>query len=288
MFDQVGGVTYNIYGMKNRVLLIMLIVFIVLAGICITCGTIFVVRDIEVVDGTVQTAEALTEAEKNDIITKSGLRGKSILFNIHQDQIAKKIKSVDTMLKLQTVTAKFPNRVVLVVSRRVPLFCDSDNNLWFDAEMCRVKETAPDPVNITGANLLLNELEFGDLAIGKDQWTQHKIKQIKIVGNYFSTLHGFEIAYDDSTQATGNRKHLCLLLKIKSGVTYKIKIKPEDDFLHALEFTDQIYQEKNVNGVYETMYRDHDSPGKVGMCICDNDGTIKKDQAGKEMIYYEK
>lgn len=275
MFDQVGGVTYTIYGMKNRVLLIMLIVFIVLAGICITCGTIFVVRDVEVIDGTVQTAEALTETEKNEIITKCELRGKSILFNLHQDQVAQKVKSVNSMLKLQSVTAKFPNRVVLVVSRRVPIFCDSENNLWFDAEMCRVKETAPDPVDITSAKLSLNDLEFGDLAVGKDQWTQYKIQQIKIIANYFKSLHGFVITYDDSTQATGNHQYLCLLLKIKSDVTYKIKIKPEDDFLHALEFTDQIYQEKNVAGVYETMYRYQDNPQKVGTRI---------EQTG-EMIY---
>ncbi len=114
MFDQVGGVTYTVVSMKNRVLLIMLILLIVLTGICITCGTIFVVREIEVVDSTVQTAEALTETEKSDIIMQSNLRGKSILFNLNQDKIAQKIKSVNSMLKLQSVNAKFDHRVVLV------------------------------------------------------------------------------------------------------------------------------------------------------------------------------
>ena len=46
--------------MKNRVLLTMLILFIVLASIWITCGTIFVVRDIEIIDATVHTAEPLS------------------------------------------------------------------------------------------------------------------------------------------------------------------------------------------------------------------------------------
>jgi len=263
MFDQVGGVTYTVDSMKNRVLLIMLILLIVLTGICITCGTIFVVREIEVVDSTVQTAEALTETEKSDIITQSNLRGKSILFNLNQDKIAQKIKSVNSMLKLQSVTAKFPNRVILVVSRRVPVFFDSVNNMWFDAEMCRVNDTAPNPVDISGAKLSLQEnLNFGDLAIGANQWEQNKINQIKVIASYFPSLTGMEIAYDDSTAMTGNCRHLCLLLKINSGVTFKIKVRPEENFLHALEFTNQIYQGQRFNGVYETIYR-NDNSNKV-------------------------
>ncbi len=267
MFDQVGGVTYTVVSMKNRVLLIMLILLIVLTGICITCGTIFVVREIEVVDSTVQTAEALTETEKSDIITQSNLRGKSILFNLNQDKIAQKIKSVNSMLKLQSVTAKFPNRVILVVSRRVPVFFDSENDMWFDAEMCRVKDTAPNPVDISGAKLALQEnLNFGDLAVGKNHWEQYKINQIKVIASYFPSLTGMEINYNDSTEMTGNHRHLCLLLKINSGVTFKIKVKPEENFLHALEFTNQIYCEQRRNGVYETIYR-NDETNKVVTCI---------------------
>ena len=59
----------------------MLILFIVLSSIWITCGTIFVVRDIQIIDSTVPTAKLLTQEEKNDIINNSGLMGKNILFN---------------------------------------------------------------------------------------------------------------------------------------------------------------------------------------------------------------
>ena len=55
------------------------------------------------------------------------------------------------MLKVQTVVAQFPNRVVLVVSRRVPVF--HDGNHLYDAEMCVVKGTAGNYVDISGANL---------------------------------------------------------------------------------------------------------------------------------------
>ena len=268
----------------------MLIIFIVLAGIGITCGTVFVVRDIEIVDARTQTAETLTETEKNDIIQQTGLQGKNILFNIDQDKIAQKIKSVNSMLKLQSVTAKFPNRVVLTIVRRVPIFYDSTNELWFDSEMCVVEGTAPYCVNITNANLGLKEnLSVGDMAVGKDEWSQSKIEQLRILAGYFElqgkSLEGFEIAYDDDHGDVGN--YLCSLLKINSGTTFKIKTELNDNFLHALEFTNQIYQKVNLNAVYKTMYRYNNASTKVGTIVYDTNDNIMKDQNGKEMIYYE-
>ena len=285
MFDQVCGVTYNILEMKNRVLLTMLIIFIVLAGIGITCGTIFVVRDVEIVDMTVQTAEALTQNEKDEIIKQTSLRGKNILFNLHQDDIAQKVKSVNSMLKLQKVTAKFPNRVVLTVVRRVPIFYDSANGLWFDSEMCVVEGTAPYRVNITAANLkLVDGLAVGDLAMGKDEWSQCKINQLKTVASYFPSLEGFEIAYNDDPAATGGSL-VCLLLKIKPNVTFKIKVKPCENFLYALEYTDQIYRTvaNMVDGEYLTCRDDEGVYTKV----LDDNGKVMKDSEGKDMEYYE-
>ena len=128
------------------------------------------------------------------------------------------------MLKLQTVTAKFPNRVVLVVSRRVPVFYD--DNYMYDAEMCVVGSgTAPNLVDISGANLVLaDNLKTGDLAVGKDKQSQIKINQIKVIANYFDSLDGLEVAYNDEGAEIGNQRYVCLLLKINSAVTFKIKV----------------------------------------------------------------
>ena len=271
--------------MKNRVLLTMLIIFIVLAGIGITCGTIFVVREVEIVDLTVQTAESLTQSEKDNIIKQTNLRGKNILFNLHQDEIAQKIKSVNSMLKLQSVTAKFPNRVVLTVVRRVPIFYDSANGLCFDSEMCVVEGTALYRVNITAANVkLVDNLVVGDLAIGKDERSQCKINQLKTVASYFPSLEGFEISYNDSATVTGSSL-LCLVLKIKPNVTFMIKVKPNENFLYALEYTDQIYRTvaNMVDGEYRTLY---DENG-VYTIVRDGNGEIIKNQNGEEMEYHE-
>lgn len=242
----------------------MLILFIVLASIWITCGTIFVVRDIEILDSTVHTAEPLSDEEKQDIINKSGLMGKNILFNLHQDKIEAGIKSVNPMIKLQTVTAEFPNRVILKVSRRVPVYYDQKNEKYFDAEMC-VVDAPPSSrcVDITEANLKLARDDFktGDIVTGQDERSQCKINQLKIIATAgcFDSLDGFKIEYDDSVENVG-AKRLYLIMKVRDGVTFKIRVKPEEDFLAALDYTVQYYEKNNkVNGIYETVYSESDN-----------------------------
>lgn len=267
----------------------MLIIFIVLSGVWITCGTVFVVREVEVVDITVQKTEELTTDERNAIVAESGLLDKNILFNLDQEKITNSVKSVNPMLKLQGVTAEFPNRVVLTVSRRMPVYVDRENEKYFDAEMYVVDAPADDLVeciDITGANLkLVSGLTTGDLAVGKDEWTQCKIKQLKVMANYFPSLDGLKINYDDNRSVVGN--YVCLLLETKPGVTYKIKVKPGENFLHALEFTDQIYNMMGIEGIYKTMYRDA-APGKVGTQILDEDGNnIMLAITGRDIVYEE-
>ncbi len=252
--------------MKNRVLLTLLIVFIIVSGVCITCGTIFVIRDVEVVDETVLSAGvlSLSDAEKDEIIENCGLRGKNILFNLNEDKITRNIKHVNSMFKLKSVTAKFPSRVILVVARRVPIYYDG-NGKWYDAEMCCVTGTPEQEsgVSIAGAKLnLIDDLEFGDFAVGKDARTKAKIEQLKLIATYFRSIDGFEIDYDDDAGSVG-ADLLCLNLHIKSDVLFQIKIKPTDDFLYALEFTDQVYRQENAEapGVYLTLNDNH-NPGK--------------------------
>lgn len=242
----------------------MLIIFIVLSSVWITCGTIFVVRDIQIIDATVPTAELLTDTEKNDIITKSGLMGKNILFNLKEEKIVAVVKSVNPMIKLQTVTAEFPNRVVLKVSRRVPVYYDQTNKKFFDAEMC-VVDAPPSAscVEITNANIELSRDDFkvGDIVTGKDERSQCKIEQLKTlaVSGCFDTLAGFKISYNDEVENVG-RDRLYLILKIKEGLIFEIIVKPHENFLHALDYTVQYYEQNNkIDGIYRTMYDESDN-----------------------------
>jgi len=263
--------------MKNRVLLAMLIVFIVLSFVWITCGTIFVVREIDVEDLTVEAAEPLTDEEINEIISECGLKGKNVLFNLKKDKVAEKIKTYNPMIKLKSITAKFPNRVILKVARRVPIYCDQKNKMYFDAEMCVVSDKpVPGCIDITGAELELAHEDFvvGDVVKGKNIKDQQKIEQLKVIASYFPSLAGFEITYKNEDKDIGAER-VRVVLNIKSGVTFEIEInfKNGENFLYALQYTDQIYKHEfnEANGCYFTSYKDNIVQTIVG-------GEIYKDE----------
>ena len=256
MFDLVGSVTYTKDDMKNRVLLTMLILFIVVAGVCITCGTVFVVRDVEVVDATVQESEFLTAAEKNEIIEKSGLHGKNILFNLNQDKVVQNLKAYNSKLKVQSITAKFPNRVVVVVSRRVPIYYDGQR--CYDAEMCVVECNQPENcINIAGANLEQTDLKLGDFATAKTARVQKKIKQLRVIGGMVDSLENIEaISYEDDLDKVPSSDYLYLKIKLSGNTNFVIKVNSQQDLRHALQYTNFVYSNKRgmEAGEYRTLY----------------------------------
>ncbi|MBR4418469.1 MAG: FtsQ-type POTRA domain-containing protein [Clostridia bacterium] len=263
--------------MKNRVLLTMLIVFIVLSFVWITCGTIFVVREIEVEDLTVEAAEPLTNEEINEIVNECGLKGKNVLFNLDKDKIAEEIKAHNPMIKLQSIIAKFPNRVILKVARRMPIYCDQKNKMYFDAEMCVVSDKpVPGCIDITGVELELvhNNFVVGDVVKGKNIQDQQKIEQLKIIASYFPSLAGFEISYKNEDKDIGAER-VRAVLSIKSGVTFEIEInfKNKENFFYALQYTDQIYKQElnQASGDYFTSYKNGIVQTVVG-------GEIYKDE----------
>lgn len=254
----------------------MLIILVVLAGLGIMCGTIFVVRDVEVVDAN--PAAILSAEEKNNIVTKTELHGKNILFSINQNKIKANIKACDPMYKVHSIKTEFPNKVVIKISRRVPIYWDQVNSKYYDADMYVVKEmgtTPTDCVDITGANLQLKEdVNYGDLAVGKTSTDNRKINQLKLVAAYFPTLSGFTLKYNDDAAHVGG-KLICLHLTVAYGVTFELKTMADDDFAHLLAFVNTVYQNeaKQATGNYKAMY--HQS-GKCTVKYTDLGGNGEK------------
>lgn len=259
MFDPVVCVIYNIV-MKNKVLLSMLIVFILLAGVWITCGTIFVVRDVEIVETAANTS-TLTDAEITHLVEETNLKGKSILFNLNQNEITSHIKTVDATLKVQNITAVFPNKVVINLTRRVPVYTDVTNQCYYDADMCILRDVknAVNCVDVTAANLqLTNSTAAGDEAQGLDARNQRKIDQLKTVAN-FPNLAVSGVAYDESINGD---PYLRLELQIgqESTARFVLKTKADEDFAHLLAWTYGIYQKRQSSSDYTAMYN---TQGKV-------------------------
>lgn len=259
----------------------MLVILIVLAGVGIMCGTIFVVRDVEVIDANA-VVSVLTDEEKEQIVSKTELQGKNILFSINQDKIKASIKACDPMYKVHSIKTEFPHKVVIKISRRVPVYLDTKNGKYYDAEMFIVKEmgTQVTPyVNITAANLQLKDnLDYGDLAVGATANDNRKIEQLKIVAGYLGDgLTTCTISYNDEAAHVGGR-YICLHWQINANVTFEIKTTADDDFAHLLAFTNTIYQNdaQKVAGNYKAMYHEN------GKC------TVKLTNVNGEKTYVEK
>lgn len=244
----------------------MLIVFIVLAGLWIMGGTIFVVREIEVVDFNPEMAVA--PQLKTEIVNRVGLKGKNILFSIKEEKIKASIKAVDPMLKVQSIKTKFPNKVVINISKRIPIYTDGDH--FFDADMCVVQGTsAAGYVDITGANIQLTNPTMGNAAVGATARDHRKIAQLQVVGGYFDSITGWQIAFDDSEVEVGADR-LCLILQLGPNVKFQIKTKPHDDFAKILAYTHAVYKEQGHLGEYTAWYSN--SNGKIVVDVIDNEG----------------
>lgn len=255
----------------------MLIVFIVLAGLWIMCGTIFVVREVEVVDVNAEVAGvAISEQDKADIVDKVALRGKNILFNINQRKIVEQIKTVNPTLKVQGIKAEFPNKVTISVSQRVPVY--KYDKLFFDADMYQVGETAAAGyVDITGTGIKFDNPTLGNAAQGVTARDNRKIAQLKILAGYFNTkdiaMTDWKITFDDNAETVGAEK-LCLKLNITGGVMLIMKTGPDEDFTKILRYTWSVYQDKKTPGEYEAFYGN--STGKIYIKV--NGETVQYEQ----------
>ena len=254
----------------------MLIVFIVLSGIWITCGTVFVVREVEVLDETVGS-ETLSAAELNQISTSINLRGKNILFSVNQAKIAACVKNLDPMLKVQNVKVEFPNRVVVKVARRVPFYFDNKN--YYDADLCLVENTKAGCINISGANLALRDgVKVGDAAVGADANNQCKIEQLRVVAAYIATER---LPKDQVKEITFKEdKYLRLQIALLGGDSWQIRTQPGDNFNRLFVMMCQVYfdEKQKAHGEYRALYQDD---GKA--CV-----TFVDDNNEEREIFYEK
>lgn len=266
MFDPTQCVTYTLIGMKSKVLLSMLIIFIVLAGLWIMCGTIFVVREVEVIDVNAEVANvAVSEQDKTAIIDTVGLQGKNILFSVNQDKITQQIKNLNPTLKVQGIKAAFPNKVTISISRRVPVY--KYDKLFFDADMYQVGETAAvGYVDIAGTGINFDNPTLGNAAQGVTAQDNRKIAQLKILAGYFSNkdipMTDWQVAFDDDAVTVGAER-LCLVLNLNSNVKLILKTAPDEDFAKILAYTWSIYNGDEIDGKYEAEAHYDHVTGKI-------------------------
>jgi len=109
--------------MLSRRLLVVLIIFILLGGIGIASGQIFVVRHIEPV--LVGLPEYIVNDARfySDIKNSLGFtQGRSILFSLDRDRVWNTVENVDYRVRVTNVEALFPNRIRITMRERYPVF----------------------------------------------------------------------------------------------------------------------------------------------------------------------
>jgi len=151
--------------MKNKRLLICLIVFIVIGGLAVLGGTVFRVRDInkdvEIHFKNVNEYIVNTPEYKDNDITKkklkdsvSFLKNKNALFDLDRKKIKEAIEKADPRVRWTNTEAKFPNKVVITVRERYPVFyytIGSSTHVVMDATLQIVRiglppdRTGPNP-----------------------------------------------------------------------------------------------------------------------------------------------
>ncbi|MCL2846822.1 MAG: hypothetical protein FWE38_03975 [Firmicutes bacterium] len=126
--------------MANRRLLIVLIVFIAVAGLAIAGGSIFRVRTIEVrfTNTLDYIGEPNRTAVQNSLATSIAFQhGRSSLFGVDRTRIRTTIEAEDFRVRVTNIEVRFPNIIRVSVRERYPVFEYRIDNrrLIFDSQL---------------------------------------------------------------------------------------------------------------------------------------------------------
>lgn len=214
-----------------------MVVLIILSGVAIIGGTVFVIKDIEI--KVVSTAFVDEETSKENMSAAvKDIKGKSILFNLDKDEIRTKIEAAEKLVKVVNIMAEFPNKVVIEVRERYPVFVfnkvsSGGNMVILDADM-RVlynDTTAWDGdydklVDISETGVLVDTFTVGDYASSGVEEDKEKIEQLQAVTKYFigrgthedSISHMFnEILFIENGSVPAGVYAMYLDVKLKEG-----------------------------------------------------------------------
>jgi transcriptional regulator of acetoin/glycerol metabolism len=252
-------------------------------------GTVFVIKEVEI---NFISAESFTNEEesKENMLSKIDyLKGKSILFNVNENEIRSKIESAEKLIKVKNIKAEFPNKIIIDVRERFPVYKYTfmGTTMILDTEM-RILYKDPNAwkdeselTDISDAGISLNPADVGDFATGATAVSIKKIEQLNIVSNYFSAQGTQEagrthmlrkITFDDDNSAS-DMLRMVIEMKPQSVLAdTKITIitQGDEDFARLLAFVwatvenpliyDGGIKAANLAGWYSI---DYDESGKI-------------------------
>jgi hypothetical protein len=264
--------------------LIILVIFIVLAGMAIIGGTVFRVRNIKIVPISFSSLD-ITAVNNKLQPHLDYLNGKNILFNTDKDAIKKIVEDNEIFLKVVNIKAEFPNTIVIDVRERYPvyLYKGAGKTFVLDAEM-RVlyidsypteRESDLSDISLVDSGILFNtSITEGDYIVGVGEINKEKIELVNIIPQFFASNGSYEasiihqirgITFDPTIDGI-----IMMNVKVQPenheaiDVTLKIMKAPEEDFAELFAC------------VWATMERQ----------IQHTAGTKVQGQAGTYTVYY--
>lgn len=265
--------------------MIILIIFIVLAGIAIIGGTVFKVRKIDIVFTHTTT---LDKDGTERILQKklgSDFLGKNILFNLDKAKITEVVENTEIFLKVTNVKAEFPNRIVVDVRERYPVFLykDSADTFVMDAEMRILyknnfpieKENELIDISIV-SGLLQSTLNRGDYVKENENSSSGKLKLIDFIPRFFMGLGDYEAA------TTHQIRGVKFNPPVEGVIAMRIEVKPEKHETEDVHLVIMKAPGEDFAELFALIWAVMTRPAPYG-----TNGFKQASQAGVYVVYYQ-
>ena len=194
-------------------MLVILIVFIVLAGIATAGGTIFRVRNIEIYLENPFQSLVPVEAQVMSTIRNAAsvTRGRNILFGIDRDRIINAVEDAVLRVDVRDVIPVFPNTVRIVIRERFAVFqyedTQSDRTFVMDSQLRFISEIPVLPLNTIDISGVLPPTFTGNLGPGDIpfQFPRDNLDSLEL-GDYF--INAFTPQEDEEDTIENQRARL--------------------------------------------------------------------------------
>ena len=157
----------NWISMKNKRLTAILILFVFVASLAVTTGTVFVVRTYTVSfrNWTLYIDSQAAESTLRAAIAPH-VSGRNILFGLNRNLITETIETEDPRVRVTNIEARFPNRLEIMVRERYPQFVyrSGGNTLILDSRLRIVynRSLSRNLIDISGEfNLPIADAQIG-------------------------------------------------------------------------------------------------------------------------------
>ena len=205
--------------MKNKRLLVILIIFLVIGTLAILGGTVFSIKSITVrfsnvldyfvdADATKPEKDAITAELEASIEESLGyMKNKNILFNVNSAKITTSVEGHKDnyegfRLRVSNVKAEFPNKLVITVRERYPVYqyTVGTETVVLDGDLTVLDKKLPKDgrplVSLMEALPHVDVTYLSDLKIGETLESNHPEREaiIKEVVPFFARISSYEDA----------------------------------------------------------------------------------------------